>query len=85
MEFKAGMLACHESQREWLRQHHGMDEYIESMREWGATRGEMAAQIAGRPVRFAEAFQQHLGHAYPRTNLLAEVLGPNAITAEAEA
>lgn len=83
MEFKSAMLACHSSQREWLRQHHGMDEYIESMRAWGAARGAMAARLADRPVRFAEAFQQHLGHAYPRTDLLAEALGRCAITVEA--
>lgn len=81
MEFKSAMLACHQSQREWLRQHHGMDEYIESMRAWGAARGKMATRLANRAVRFAEAFQQHLGHAYPRTNLLAEVLRQYSVVA----
>lgn len=83
MDFKSAMLGCHKSQREWLRQHHGMDEYIESMRAWGASRGAMAGQLANRPVRFAEAFQQHLGHAYPRTDLLAQALGRNSISTEA--
>jgi LmbE family N-acetylglucosaminyl deacetylase len=83
IDFKSNMLACHKSQREWLRQHHGMDEYIESMRAWGASRGAMAARLSNRPIRFAEAFQQHLGHAYPHTDLLAEVLGRYSVTAEA--
>ncbi|MBA4066924.1 MAG: LmbE family protein [Isosphaera sp.] len=66
---KARMLACHESQRAWLRKHHGVDNLVESMREWGASRGRDAG------VAFAEGFRQHLGHSYPQTNLLAELLG----------
>ncbi len=83
MDFKSAMLACHKSQREWLQQHHGLDEYIESMRAWGASRGAMAARVAGRPIRYAEAFQQHLGHAYPHTDLLGRSLGRQAVTVEA--
>jgi LmbE family N-acetylglucosaminyl deacetylase len=64
---KSEMLACHASQREWLRAHHGMDEYLESMRRHGAARGQKAG------TRYAEAFVQHRGHAYPRNDLLAEL------------
>jgi LmbE family N-acetylglucosaminyl deacetylase len=64
---KVEMLACHASQREWLRAHHGMDEYIDSMRRHAASRGQLAKTDA------AEAFVQHLGHAYPRNDLLAEL------------
>src|SRR4051794_17258648 len=39
MDTKTRMLACHASQREWLRAHHGMDEYIESMKRHGQERG----------------------------------------------
>lgn len=66
---KAGMLACHDSQREWLRRRHGMDQYIESMREWSARLGERAG------TAFAEGFRQHVGHPYPADDLLAELLG----------
>lgn len=66
---KAELLACHASQREWLRAHHGMDEYIESMRRHAALRGKALG------VRYAEAFVQHQGHAYPRSDLLIELLG----------
>jgi LmbE family N-acetylglucosaminyl deacetylase len=64
---KTAMLACHASQREWLRAHHGMDEYIDAMKRHGQQRGERI----GAP--FAEAFVQHRGHAYPRNDLLAEL------------
>jgi len=72
MDIKAEMLSCHASQREWLRQHHGMDEYILSMKRLGESRG----QIIG--VHYAEGFRQHLGHAYPQNNLILEELGVNA-------
>ena len=66
-EKKLQMLACHASQREWLRAHHGMDEYLEAAKRHDAERGK----LIGRP--FAEAFVQHRGHAYPANDLLAEL------------
>jgi LmbE family N-acetylglucosaminyl deacetylase len=69
LETKAEMLACHESQRSWLMEHHGMDEYIESMKRHAAMRGQAAGTAA------AEAFVQHRGHAYPRQDLLAAMFG----------
>ena len=64
MDIKTEMLACHKSQREWLRQHHGMDEYILSMKRQSEKRGEDIL------VHYAEGFRQHLGHAYPQDNLI---------------
>jgi LmbE family N-acetylglucosaminyl deacetylase len=64
MEKKAAMLACHASQREWLKAHHGMDEYIDSMRRYSENRGKLIGTSA------AEAFVQHRGHAYPADDLL---------------
>jgi LmbE family N-acetylglucosaminyl deacetylase len=64
IEKKAQMLAAHASQREWLRAHHGMDEYLEAMKRHGQERGRVA------DVKFAEAFVQHRGHAYPHDDLL---------------
>jgi N-acetylglucosamine malate deacetylase 1 len=66
---KAALLACHASQREWLLKHHGMDQYIEALRHWGAERGRRVG------VQYAEGFRQHLGHSYPQHNLLVELLG----------
>jgi LmbE family N-acetylglucosaminyl deacetylase len=68
MDVKAEMLACHKSQREWLRQHHGMDEYILSMKRQSEARGRQVS------VPFAEGFRQHLGHAYPQDDLLFDEL-----------
>lgn len=69
IEAKAEMLAAHASQRDWLLKHHGMDQYVQSMRDWCAIRGREAG------VAFAEGFRQHLGHSYPQDNLLGQLLG----------
>ncbi|MDZ7615588.1 MAG: PIG-L family deacetylase, partial [Patescibacteria group bacterium] len=66
---KTDMLACHASQREWLRAYHGDDEYLHSMQRAAAMRGEQVGMAA------AEAFIQHRGHAYPRNDLLEELFG----------
>ena len=68
---KAEMLARHASQRAWLLKHHGMDQYLEAMRQWGTERGKSCG------VAFAEGFRQHLGHSYPQNNVLSELLGIN--------
>jgi LmbE family N-acetylglucosaminyl deacetylase len=61
-------LACHVSQREWLRSHHGTDDYL-------ATNAGFAREQGGRcGVPYAEGFRQHLGHGYPQTNRLGEAL-----------
>jgi len=69
IDVKAQMLACHASQREWLLKHHGMDQYLQAMRDWCARRGEIWK------VAHAEGFRQHLGHSYPQDNLLGQLLG----------
>lgn len=66
---KEEMLACHASQRNWLLKHHGIDEYIQTMKAFAAQRGQEGG------VAFAEGFRQHLGHAYPRDDILARELG----------
>lgn len=69
IERKTQMLACHASQREWLRAHHGLDEYIDAMLRYAAERGREIG------VAYAEGFVQHRGHPFPQSDLLAEVLG----------
>lgn len=69
MEQKIEALACHASQRAWLRFHHGMDEYVEAMKRHCQLRG---GQIG---VRYAEALVQHRGHAYPSRDLLRQLFG----------
>lgn len=69
---KLSMLACHESQREWLRAHHGMDEYLHAVERHDRTRGIECPTDA---TTYAEAFVQHRGHAYPHSDILTELLG----------
>jgi LmbE family N-acetylglucosaminyl deacetylase len=69
MDVKEKMLCCHESQRNWLLEHHGIDDYVIAMKRLGAERGsEINSQ-------FAEGFRQHMGHAYPQDNILKTELG----------
>jgi len=68
IEEKAEVLACHASQRDWLRVQHGMDQYILQMKAWDA---ETGAQVG---VPYAEGFFVHRGHAYPQTPLIQEHL-----------
>jgi LmbE family N-acetylglucosaminyl deacetylase len=67
-ETKKRMLACHESQRNWLLKQHGIDEYLEALQRWSTSRGMEAG------CDHAEAFRQHLGHPYPHDNLLLTLL-----------
>jgi LmbE family N-acetylglucosaminyl deacetylase len=69
MSLKREMLACHASQRDWLRAQHGIDQYLIAMEEWAKKCGEEAG------FGYAEGFRQHLGHAFPSKNILKEVLG----------
>jgi LmbE family N-acetylglucosaminyl deacetylase len=68
MATKEKMLACHASQREWLREHHGMDEYIEMMKRTAVERGK----LIGKPA--AEGLRIHHGHPYPQNDIIAELL-----------
>jgi N-acetylglucosamine malate deacetylase 1 len=67
------MLAEHASQRIWLRQHHGMDNYLDEMERWTRGRGELVG------VEYGEGFRRYRGHAYPQSCLLEEWLGPAAV------
>ncbi len=73
LDKKLEMLSRHASQREWLRAHHGIDEYLESTKRWSRERGRLAN------CEHAEGFRQHLGHAYPQNDLLAFTLRERAI------
>lgn len=67
-ELKLEMLACHESQRGWLRRQHGVDEYLDSCRRWSEARGKAIG------AQYGEAFRQHRSHPYPHDNLLQKLL-----------
>lgn len=76
IELKERMLACHASQRDWLREQHGEDEYLHWMRRTGADR---ARDVGRRGVRYAEGFRQHRGHGFPATDVLTPVLGTRVV------
>lgn len=78
---KTEMLACHASQQDWLRQQHGMDDYVASMQRWSRALGRRASTVAGRAIEFAEAYRQHRGHAYPQDNIFDELL-PGMVVSE---
>lgn len=73
---KEKMLAAHDSQRSWLREQHGEDEYLLWMRRMGADR---ARDLNDPAVRVAEGFVPHLGHGFPRHDHLTESLGPSLV------
>jgi LmbE family N-acetylglucosaminyl deacetylase len=72
IDTKEKMLICHSSQRLWLLQHHGIDEYIHAMKNFSRKRGKEIN------TDYAEGFRQHLGHAFPEVNLLKQELGDDA-------
>jgi N-acetylglucosamine malate deacetylase 1 len=69
MDVKERMLACHESQREWLRYINGWDEYLEIMKRAAAEEGARAGCAS------AEGFVQHVGNGHPTDNVLKVLLG----------
>lgn len=69
LKSKKEMLGHHASQRDWLRAHHGVDQYLNQMAEWAARFGAECG------FDFAEGFRQHLGHGYPHEPVLQQALG----------
>lgn len=68
-------LACHVSQREWVRSHHGVDGFL-------AEDERRARQIGARcGVRIAEGFRQHLGTPFPAEDRLATELSEFVVAA----
>lgn len=69
MDTKTKMLACHDSQRQWLKFINGWDEYVEMMKRMTVEQGRAIGVAA------AEAFIQHLGNGHPKDNILKSLLG----------
>jgi LmbE family N-acetylglucosaminyl deacetylase len=72
-ETKVRMLACHVSQREWLRAINNCDDYLELMRSMAEAEG----RAAGRGL--AEGFILHRGEGHPQDNVLKRLLGETCI------
>ena len=68
LAIKKAMLAQHQSQRLWLKQQHGMDDYLEQMEEWTRACGERAG------ISFGEGFRQYKVHPYPQESILQRTL-----------
>jgi len=78
MDTKRKMLACHESQRQWLDETQGLDDYLESMRQSSAE----VARLSGRQDwQYAEGFRRHshVGFSTEDRDLLSEVLGKEVV------
>jgi len=73
ISIKEKMLACHESQQNWLLRHHKVNEYILAMKRFAEARGEEIG------TKYAEGFRQHLGHGYPQDNILKDIIGSLAV------
>jgi LmbE family N-acetylglucosaminyl deacetylase len=65
---KEEMLACHESQRAWLRRQHGIDNFIDLGREWCGRRGKLAG------FDYGEGFRHYTGHPWPSDPMLESLL-----------
>src|SRR5262249_18252453 len=65
---KLAMLSAHASQREWLRRHHGTDDYLLETERWTRERGALAG------VQYGEGFRQYRGHAYPHDPVLQDAV-----------
>jgi LmbE family N-acetylglucosaminyl deacetylase len=76
LERKAAMLAAHASQRAWLHEQHGEDEYLHWMRRVGVDR---ARDFGRKRVTHAEGFVPYLGHAFPKQDVLTEALGKRRV------
>jgi LmbE family N-acetylglucosaminyl deacetylase len=74
METKLQMLGCHESQRQWLDETQGLDDYLESMRQSSAEVAGMSNQAGWE---YAEGFRQHshVGFSARDGDPLTETLG----------
>lgn len=79
LETKTRMLACHASQREWLRTVMQCDEYLDLMRKMSANDGRRAG------VTSAEGFIQHVGEGHPQDNVLRQLLGAACVEFAGEA
>jgi LmbE family N-acetylglucosaminyl deacetylase len=74
MDTKLKMLSCHASQRQWLDETQGLDDYLETMRQSSLEVAQMRPECNWQ---YAEGFRQHshVGFSARDGNPLAEVLG----------
>lgn len=74
MEVKREGLATHASQREWLKKHYGVAQYITMMEKW-ASLWLPHFNLEGKTEhKYAEAFAQDLSSGFPHTDILNKIL-----------
>jgi LmbE family N-acetylglucosaminyl deacetylase len=75
---KEAMLACHQSQKEWLDSSQGLGSYLAAMRDMSAEVGRWSGKF-----RYAEGWRRHshLGFSTRETDPLAGLLGKKILTA----
>ena len=66
---KRRMLAKHDSQRQLATELHGLDDYVSQVESLNKNTGKRAE------FEYGEGFRQHVGHGFPRNELLSGVLG----------
>lgn len=72
-------IAAHASQREWLRRHYGVDQYIGMTEKWASSWIPHFGMEGKTKYKYAEAFAQDLSSGFPRTDILSKILGDRAL------
>jgi LmbE family N-acetylglucosaminyl deacetylase len=75
---KEAMLACHQSQKQWLDSSQGLDSYLATMRDMSAEVGRWSVKF-----RYAEGWRRHshLGFSAREADPLSGLLGKNILRA----
>jgi len=76
LPLKRNMLACHLSQKQWLDETQGMDEYLDEMERISRRVGQQSGQY-----RFAEGWRRHLHHGFGPKEFdpVKALLGPHSV------
>jgi len=79
LDRKRTMLACHQSQKQWLDESQGMDSYIKTMESFAREVGALSGSF-----EYAEGWRRHLHYGFcgEADDPLSRVLGPNCTTLE---
>jgi len=84
LQEKIELLGCHKSQREWLRDSQGMDEYLETMKGMNRELGELLKRNVKEKLNgfeYVEGWRRryHIGYSQKESDPLSEVLGKYSV------
>ncbi len=74
MKVKKEALAAHASQREWLKRHYGVDQYIKMMEKWASLWIPHFGLEEKTQNKYAEALAQNLCFGVPQADILSKIL-----------